>query len=64
MLVAEMTATQLYGLIMLAFVIVMLAGLGLREIPNWDGKQRVVAFIGYFAIVIGPALFGLSVLIR
>jgi hypothetical protein len=62
MLVTEMTVFQLYGLIMLAFVIVMLAGQLLKLVPTLTGKQKFVAYSGLTVMVIGPAFFGAWVL--
>ena len=58
MLVTEMTATQLYCLLMLAFVVVMMAGQGLKMLPSLDGRQKIVAYAGLFVAVIGPAIWG------
>lgn len=62
MLVSEMTAVQLYSVVMLAFVIVMMAGQGLKVIPSLTRRQQVVAWFGMFVTVGGPALWGLMAL--
>ena len=58
MLVSEMTVTQFYCVIMLAFVIVMIAGQVLKMVSDLTARQKVVAYAGLFVMVIGPALWG------
>lgn len=53
-----MTVTQFYCLIMLAFVVVMLAGQLLKTIPELQTRQKVIAYAGLFVMVIGPAMWG------
>ena len=63
MTVAEMTPHQLFGLHMLAFVVIVLALLGWRELSNLETKrQKFVFWLGMAAMVGLPALYGLSAL--
>lgn len=58
MTVADLTPTQLYGLIMLGFCIVMMAGQGLKQWDTMLPGQKFMAGLGAFILVIGPALYG------
>lgn len=64
MTVADLTPIQLYCLIMMAFVIIMMAGQGLKMIADFDSRQKIVAYAGLFVMVLGPALMGAWVLAK
>lgn len=58
MTVADLSPIQFYGLIMLGFCIVMMAGQGLKQLETMQPGQKVMAYLGYFVLVVGPALYG------
>lgn len=59
MLVSEMTALQLYCLIMAAFLVIYLAALAVKEIGSEDLLigPRIMYYLGLFVMVVGPALY-------
>ncbi len=59
MSVTDLSALQLYGLIVLANVMVILVLYGLREINRVERKAgRAVLYFGAAALILLPAAFG------
>lgn len=58
MTVADLVPIQLYCLVMLAFCVVMAAGQLLKMIPEFEPRQKFMAYLALFFMVLGPAFYG------
>lgn len=61
MLVSEMTATQLFGLQMLAFLVAFVGLILYREYPKAEtSRERLMFWLGAIVLFILPAVYGLQ----